>query len=84
MRFRHSVEHAGFVSGTHVLDVDECVFTTVHFEDFKRLLDVITKVQRFALAILDLVAQVGVFDLHQIEDGQNLSVVGHQGLSNSV
>lgn len=34
-----SVEHAAFVSGDHILNVDERVFSTVYFKQFKSLLN---------------------------------------------
>ena len=37
-----------------------------------------------SLAVVDLVAQVLVLDFEEVEDGEDLSVVGHEGLANGV
>ena len=79
-----SVEHAALVGGNHVLDVDECVFSTVDFEALQSLLDQISEVLALPLAVVDLVAKVDVFGLHQVQNWQDLSVVGHQSLTNCV
>ena len=37
-----------------------------------------------SLAVVDLVAQVLVLDSEEVEDGEDLSVVGHEGLADGV
>ena len=37
-----------------------------------------------SLAVVDLVAEVLVLDLEEVEDREDLSVVGHEGLANGV
>lgn len=59
----HSVEHAGLVGGHHVLDVDEGVLPAVHLEQLQGLLDQVSQVVPLPLAVVDLVAQVGVLSL---------------------
>lgn len=56
----------------------------MHLEQFKGLLDQITQIVSFPLAIVNLVSKVSVFSLEQIHDWQNLSIVWHESLSNSV
>ena len=79
-----SVEHAALVGGDHILDVNESVVTTVHLEHFESLLDEVTEVLLLALRVVDVVAHVQVLSLEEVHDGQNLTVVGHEGLANSV
>ena len=79
-----SVQHAALISWDHVLNVDECIFTSVDLEKFKRCLDEFTQVLSFSLAVVNLVSHVSVLCLHEVEDWQNLAVVWHQGFSNGV
>jgi len=79
-----SVEHTALIGGDHVLDVDESVLATVHFEHFQGFLDQVTKVQILSLGVLDLVTDVGVLSFKEIQNGQDLSVVRHKGLTNGV
>lgn len=81
---RRSVENAAFISWDHVLDVDECVFTSVLFEKFEGLLNVVTDVQSLALSVFNLVTQVSVLGLQEVKDGQDLTVVGHESFSDGV
>ena len=79
-----SVEHAALVGGDHVLDVDEGVVATVHLEHFECLLDEVTEVLLLALRVVDVVAHVQVIGLEEVHDGQNLAIVGHEGLADGV
>ena len=79
-----SVEHAALVGWDHILDVDERVFTSVNFEHLEGRLDQFSKVLPLSLAVVDLVTEVVVLGLHQVHDWQNLTVVWHQGFSDSV
>lgn len=83
-RISRSVEDATFIGGDHVLDVDEGVFTTMLLEEFESGLDEVTQVLGFALGVVDLVSEVLVLGLEEVEDGEDLSVVGYKGFSNSV
>jgi len=56
----------------------------VHLEQLKGLLDQITQVVSLSLTVVNFVAKVGIFCLEEVHDGENLSVVGHQSLSNGV
>ena len=80
----YSVEDAALVGWDHVLDVDECILSSVSFEHFKCLLDKVSKNEALALRVLNLVAQVGVALLEKVHNGQDLSVVWHEGFSDSV
>ena len=75
-----SVENTALVGGYHVLDVDECVFSTGLLEEFEGFADEVAQVESFALAVLYLVAYVGVVIPENVQDGQNLPIVRHQGL----
>ena len=79
-----SVEHAALVGGDHVLDVDKSVVATVHLELFECLLDEVTEVLQLALRVVDVVAHVQVVGLEEVHDGQDLAVVGHEGLADGV
>jgi len=56
----------------------------MHFEELEGLLDQITQVVSFSLTVVNSVAKVGIFCLEQVHDGKNLSIVGHQSLTNSI
>jgi len=80
----NSVKHTALIGRNHVLDVDEGIFSTVDLEHFKCLLDEITKVSRLSLTVVNLVAEVLVLDLEQVENWENLTVVGYKCLANGV
>ena len=79
-----SVEDAALVGRDHVLDVDEGVFAAVHLEHLEGGLDQVAQVEALPLAVVDLVAEVVVFDFEQVQHGQDLAVVGHQCLADRV
>jgi urease gamma subunit len=56
----------------------------VLFKHFEGLLDKVSKNKGLSLTVLDFVTQVAVAVFEQVEDGQDLSVVGHEGFSNCV
>lgn len=56
----------------------------MHLEQFKSLLDQVSKILALALAVVDLVAKVVVFDLEEVEHREDLSIVRYKCLSNSV
>ena len=76
--------HAALVRGHHVLDVNEGVFTAMLLEELKGALDEVSQDHSLTLAILDLVSKVQVVALEEVKDGEDLSVVGYKGLSNSL
>ena len=79
-----SVENTALVGRYHVLDVDERVFSAMLLEEFESGLDEVTQVLGFTLGVVDLVAEVVVVCLEQVEDGKDLSVVGHEGFADGV
>lgn len=48
------------------------------------VLDQVTQDEAFALRVLNLVTKVSVALLEQVHHGQNLAIVGHQSLADSV
>jgi len=84
MRVGRSVEDATFVGGHHVLDVNEGILTTMLLEELKGALDEVSQDHSFTLAVLDLVSKVQVAGLEEVENGEDLSVVGYEGLTNSL
>ena len=56
----------------------------MHLEQLESLDDEVAKVLALALAVINRVALVQVLGLEQVHDGQNLAVVGHEGLTNGV
>jgi len=56
----------------------------VGLEHLEGLLDQVSEDERLSLAVLDLVADVAVVVLEQVEDGQDLSVIGHEGFTDGV
>lgn len=53
-------------------------------EKLERLLDQIAEVKCLPLRIIDLISQVLVLCLVEVEYGEDLAVVGHEGLTDSV
>lgn len=53
-------------------------------EHLEGLLDQVAEVGSLALRVVDLVAEVLVLDLEEVEDGEDLAVVGDEGLSDGV
>jgi hypothetical protein len=81
---RRSVKDAALVGRNHILDVDEGILTAVHFEHLKSLLNKVTQVGCLSLRVVNLVTDVSVADLEQVEDGEDLAIVGYEGLTNGV
>lgn len=79
-----SVEHAALVGGDHVLNVNECIISAVRLEHLEGLDDEVAKVLSLALTVVDSVTLVDVFSLEEVHDRENLSVVGHEGLTDGV
>ena len=79
-----SVEHATLVRGDHVLDVDESVVAAVHLEKLERFLNEVAEVLLLALRVVDAVAHVDVLLLEEVHDGEDLTVIGHKGLTDGV
>ena len=51
-----SVQHAALISRDHILDIDECILSTVLLEHFEGLLDQVTKVAALSLTVINLVS----------------------------
>jgi hypothetical protein len=79
-----SVEHAALVGWDHVLNVNECIISAVCLEHLECAHDEVAKVLSLALTVVDLVALVQVLGLEQVHDGQDLTVVRHQGFTDGV
>ena len=79
-----SVKYAALVGWDHILNVDKGILPTVGLEHLEGLLDQVAQVQTLPLAVVDLVTDVGVALLEKVHHGQNLSVIGDQGLSDGV
>jgi hypothetical protein len=56
----------------------------VGFEEFEGLLDKVTEVESLALAVVDLVTEVGVVLLEEVHHREDLAVVGDKGLTDGV
>ena len=80
----NSVEHTALIRGHHILYVDERVLTAVLLEHLEGGLDEVAKVHLLPLAVHNGVADVLVALLEQVEDGQDLAVVGNQRLTNGL
>ena len=53
-------------------------------KEFEGLLDEVAEVESLALAVVNLVAEVGVVLLEEVHHGKNLAVVGDEGLTDGV
>jgi len=84
--FKHSVsvQDAGFVRWDHVLNVDESIFSSVHFEKLQGSLDQVSRVAHFSLAVVNLISDVHVLGLEQVHDGEDLSVIWDQCLTDGI
>jgi len=83
-RVSRSVEDATFIGGHHVLDVDEGVFSAMSLEELEGHLDEVTQVGSLSLSVVDLVSEVIVLSLEEVEDGEDLSVVGYESFADGV
>ena len=79
-----SVKHAALVGGDHVLNVNECIISAVRLEEFESLDNQVTEVLTLALTVVDSITLVQVLGLEEVHDGENLTVVGHEGLADGV
>lgn len=77
-----SVKHAALVCGNHVFNVDEGVLASRLLQQLQSLHDEVSQVQSLPLAVLDLVPDACVVISENVEDGQDLAIVGHQCFSN--
>ena len=59
----YSVKYAALISRDHILDVDKSILSSVDLEHFESLLDQVTQVKTFPLAVVDFIAQVLIPDL---------------------
>ena len=79
-----SVQNAWFISWNHVLDVDKSILTTMHFKQLQCLLDQISQILMFSLAVINFVSKILVFSFEQVHNWKDLSVVRNQCFSNCV
>lgn len=56
----------------------------MHLEQFQGLLNQITKIVSFSLTVVNFVTQVGIPRLEQVHDGQDLSIVWHECLTDGI
>jgi len=56
----------------------------VHFKEFECLLNKVSEVISFPLAVINFITKVGVLGLEQVHDWQDLSIVWHKSLSDGV
>ena len=79
-----SVKHAALVGGDHVLNVNECIISAVCLEELESLDNQVAKVLTLALTVVDSITLVQVLGLEEVHDGENLTVVWHEGLTDGV
>ena len=79
-----SVKHAALVGGDHVLNVNECIISAVCLEELESLDNQVAKVLSLALTVVDSITLVQVLGLEKVHDGENLTVVWHEGLADGV
>ena len=56
----------------------------MHLEKFESLHNDISQILALALRVIDLVPLIQVLGLEEVHDGQDLSVVWHESLTNSI
>ena len=56
----------------------------MHLKHLQGLLDQVSEHHSLSLPVFDFISQVHVLSLVEVEDGQNLSVVGHKSFSNGI
>ena len=79
-----SVQHTTLIGGDHVFDVNESIFSSSLFQQLQSLHDKVSQVESLALVVFDLVPCVFIAVPKDIEDGQNLSIIGHQCFPNHI
>ena len=79
-----SVKHAALVGGDHVLNVNECIISAVCLEELESLDNQVAKVLSLALTVVDSITLVQVLGLEEVHDGENLTVVWHEGLADGI
>merc|ERR1719446_1550327 len=76
-----SARLARLVRRYHIFDVDEGILTAVELEGLQGLLDEVAEVHALPLRVVHRVADVQVPHLEDVEDRQDLAVVGHERLA---
>ena len=56
----------------------------MHLKELQGLLDQISKIVSFPLAVVDFISEVCVLSLEQVHDWQDLSIVWHESFSDGV
>ena len=56
----------------------------MHLEQLEGLLNEVSQIHSLSLTVIDLVSDVGVLDLEEVHDWQNLPVVRHEGLADGL
>ena len=74
---RQSIEHTALISGNHILDIDEGIFTSGLFKEFKGFHNQISQIESFPLVVLDFISDVLVIVAEDVENWQYLAIIGH-------
>lgn len=73
---RQSIEYTTLIRRYHILDVNKRILSSSLLQQLQSLADEITQIQPFSLVVLDFVTSVGVAIAEDVENWQNLTVVG--------
>ena len=79
-----SIKDAWLISWHHILNVDESILSSVHLEEFKGLLNQVSKIVCLSLTIINFVSQVVVTCFEKVHDWQNLSVIWNKCFTDSI
>ena len=77
-----SIEHTAFVGRYHVLDINEGILSSMLLKQLQCLLNKVSQIHGLPLTVHDAVAHILVALLEQVENWQDLAVVGHKSLTN--
>jgi len=65
---RLSIEYAWFIGWYHVLNINKGIFSSVHFEQLKSLLNKITESKSFSLTVINFVTHIQIFSFEKVHD----------------
>ena len=78
------VEHARFICGNHILDINKSILSTMAFKSLQSLLDQVSNVFAFLLTVIDSISWVEVHVLKSVKNRKDLAIVGDQSLANVI
>ena len=79
-----SGEQAALICRHHVFDIDVRIFASMLLHQLERLLNQVTNVVSILLRVVNGITNVQITMPQQVHNRQDLAIVGHKRLSNSI